>query len=229
MPVDGGVASQITFGANVLRPRSQIAWSPDGSQMAFVSLRGSQAQVWVASVEGGRLRAVVGSRASPARGQLTWAPGSRIAYQRADHRNIMLVDPATGVERALMGDTASGFLFAPKYAPGGVRLAAIWNRSSQDQGIWIFDLERETSAKLQEPPLWLLGWASGGAIYAQSGKTFYRLSARAPRRAKPLGEVPWPDTDCTPAGPRHPDAFVCAAFDFVSDVWMIENFDSKAP
>jgi hypothetical protein len=23
-----------------------------------------------------------------------------------------------------------------------------------------------------------------------------------------------------------PNAFVCAAFDFVSDIWMIENFDS---
>jgi hypothetical protein len=142
----------------------------------------------------------------------------------------MLIDPATGAERAVFSDTVPGFFFSPHYALDSRRLSAFWGRPPRDRATWMFDLEKGTSVKLLDLPLDLLGWASGGRdVYAQEGQTLYRLDPGASRRAKALAEIPWPDSECIPAGARHPDAFVCAAFDFVSDVWMIENFGSKAP
>jgi Tol biopolymer transport system component len=231
MPVGGGAPSQITFGARVLR-QSQVGWSPDGSQLAFISERGGPVRVWIADVEGGRVRALERTRASLNRGHLTWAGGARIAYLNGRHRNIILVDPVTGDQRGLVTDTTIGWLFSPRYSPDGARLVANWNRivPEKEFGVWSFDPKTGSSAKLDGPGIWPAGWSADGRyVYTHQTEVFPRTISRLhaegagpPRTAMAL---PWRESQCTPVGARRPGAFVCAVFEAVSDVWMIEDFE----
>jgi hypothetical protein len=120
-------------------------------------------------------------------------------------------------------------MFDPQHSPDG-RLAVNWNRSANNFGNWVFELQRLSSIKLRGPPLALLGWSADGRyIYAQEPRRLYRLDAQGSKPEQPILTLPWREADCTPAGPQRPRGFICAAFDFVSDVWMIENFDSRTP
>jgi Tol biopolymer transport system component len=192
-------------------------------------MRGGPVRVWVADVEGGRVRVLERTRAS-LRSQLAWAPGARIAYQAGNNRNLMLVDPRTGEERALLSDptSATGWLFSPRYSPDGGRLAVTWNRTepNPDFGVWVFDLESRDSAKLNGLGIWPVGWSPDGRyVYTQGPTTIFRIDVTGSRPQETAQELPWRQAECSPAGRLHPRAFICAVFESVSDVWMIEDFD----
>jgi TolB protein len=231
MPLDGGTPLQLTFGAHVRQP-SQIAWSPDGSQMVFVSQRGGRVQLWIASVQGGQIHALTGSRPNAVLSQLTWAPGVRIAYQSEDH-GIVMLDPESGEERALFSDTTLRGM-SPRYSPDGSRLAVSSRAKGArvDAGISVVDLQGSAAKRLPVPGerFWPTAWSPDARyIYVQArpSGSLYRLDVGGSRPPERVVDMIWRDSDCVPAGPRRPKAFVCAAFDFVSDVWMIENFDSS--
>jgi hypothetical protein len=40
--------------------------------------------------------------------------------------------------------------------------------------------------------------------------------------------APFREVECAPASSLRPGAFVCVVFDFVSEIWMIDHFDSGA-
>jgi serine/threonine protein kinase len=225
MPVEGGSASQITFDARVW-PASQIAWSPDGKQIAYESLRARRPQVWIAHVDDGRYQPLSRTQMSPYSGHLAWAPSSQIAYQRYDRRNIILLDPVSGKERLLVADSGRGAVFSPQYAPGGNRLAAYWYRDADDRGVWVFELQTGSYVKVAQGPLFPLGWSEEGRyIYAQGpGSSVHRIDSGRKSPPHLVLNAPFREAECTPV--RQGNTFVCAAFDFISDVWMIENFDS---
>ena len=71
VPTGGGEPRQLTAAqAKDTGPR----WSPDGTQIAFVSDRGGEKQVWVIRVDGGEARALTSGKRSPA--DLAWSPDS---------------------------------------------------------------------------------------------------------------------------------------------------------
>jgi Tol biopolymer transport system component/DNA-binding SARP family transcriptional activator len=228
MPIEGGTIAQITIGARVW-PNSGIAWSPDGRHIAFESVRAGRTQIWLAAVEDGRLRPLANTNASSATPRLAWAPGAQIAYPRFDHENINLVDPESGRERPLVRDTAPPGLFSPQYSPNGRKLAVWWSRRLKDPGVWVFDLQDSSRVHLQsgmglEPR----GWSPDGRYIYAGGRTLFRIDTHREKPMEPILTVPFRETECTSAGPQHPDAFVCVAFDFVSDIWMLDNFNADS-
>src|SRR5438552_5745534 len=73
VPAEGGAARQFTFGEhNDSSPR----WSPDGTQIAFLSDREKPAQLWLMPSDGGEARKLTaledGEIGAPA-----WAPDGR--------------------------------------------------------------------------------------------------------------------------------------------------------
>ena len=230
MSIDGGKASQITYGARVATTGG-VAWSPEGDRLAFTSVRGSRPQLWVASVVDGSVRSL-DRAASGYMADLVWAPGSEIALQAPEDNNIALVDPVSGKERWLLADApkVSG-IWRPRYSPEGNRLAAIWFRPDRAGVLWIFDLRDSTRTKIADGEWWPSGWSADGRyVYAGAlGADLFRVDTRGASPPTRVLTVSWRGADCTPVGPRRPDAFVCAAFDYVSDIWMIENFDQGTP
>jgi dipeptidyl aminopeptidase/acylaminoacyl peptidase len=72
VPAEGGEPSQLTAAqARDTGPR----WSPDGTQIAFISDRGGEKQVWVIRVDGGEARPLTSGKRSPA--DLAWSPDGR--------------------------------------------------------------------------------------------------------------------------------------------------------
>jgi DNA-binding SARP family transcriptional activator/Tol biopolymer transport system component len=229
MPIDGGPATQLTFGARVW-PDGQIAWSPDGREIAFESVRAGRARVWIASAGDGRLRELNGTRIHLYTGHLTWAPGREIAYLTDERRRVNLVDPTSGVVRALVADTAPGFFFSPRYSPDGRRLAVYWHRRSADEGVWVFDLQTGFNIKIA-PNGWPRGWSADGQhVYAGEAFTgsarLARVSARGLTPPTSVFNLPFRSAECATGGKPREHVFVCAIFDFVSDIWMIENFNT---
>lgn len=248
VPITGGDhAVQITQGARV-RPEARIAWSPDGTQIAFSSIRSGHAQILAARISDGVMRAFESTRISTATGHLTWAPGSAIAYQRTDHQSVNSVDPVSGKESVLIRDSTLGAIHSPAYSPDGSRLAVFWFRvGGGESGVYVVDLRRSRAARVGSG-LYPRGWSPDGRyIYFQwpQGPVVYRLDSRSDRKESPptLGTPdadflpksqeeflapPFQQAECTPVGVTRPDTFVCAAFDFASDIWRVDNFDENA-
>ena len=75
MPVAGGTASQIKGAGQ----ESDMAWSPDGASIAFVSGRGGRGQIYVAPAAGGEARKLTSFTGQI--GQPVWSPdGKSLAF-----------------------------------------------------------------------------------------------------------------------------------------------------
>jgi Tol biopolymer transport system component len=94
MPVGGGPPTQLTVGAHVL-PCSDIAWSPDGSRVAFETVRNGHGQVWTVGMADRRIERFENTFMSAICSQMSWAPAARIAYLSEDHHGVRLLDPTS--------------------------------------------------------------------------------------------------------------------------------------
>lgn len=231
MPFSGGPAIKVTTGANV-RPEAQIAWSPDGTRLAFNTIRNGHSQVWVVTLADGAMRAFAESRMSISTAALTWAPGSSIAYQTTQNGGIKLIDPASGEERTLVDSPQSGFAHSPAYSPDGNTLAVFYGpgTGNGDPGVYTFDV-RSASSRRVEGGFYPRGWSADSRfIYFQlpQSPVIYRLDSRGGSKGEIFMTPPFREAQCRPIGATRPNAFICAAFDLVSDVWRIDNFDRSS-
>ena len=124
-------------------------WSPDGSQIAFVTDTTRHPQIYV-------LPAGADSRARPrrltSRGSQNvnpdWGPGGRIAYatQRGGQWYIAVMDAASGDSSAKLV-TGPGTWEHPSWAPDGRHIVA-----SRDGALWIIDTEGDPPQRVFNAP-----------------------------------------------------------------------------
>jgi dipeptidyl aminopeptidase/acylaminoacyl peptidase len=107
------------------RPDSGIAWSPDGSRVAFYRQMRLGAHVLVADADGRNLRNLTpGGRATDFNWAPDWSPdGSRIVYLASDQEvtRLVTVRPDGSDKRVVPGPTgnATNLLRSPKWSPDG--------------------------------------------------------------------------------------------------------------
>ena len=141
---------------------TQPAWSPDGSQIAFVSARhpdreyDSQSDIWVVAANGGDVRQVTptaGARRAP-----SWSPDGRlIAHIHSplvpSNGTLQVVaadgsssaDASGGIDREMGAGALPGAVAQPAWLPGGGILtvaedrgeSALWLAGLPGEGRWV--------------------------------------------------------------------------------------------
>jgi Tol biopolymer transport system component len=147
--VTAGIHTNLTRSGTV-DIHSPPAWSPDGTQIAFVA----GADLYVINPRDATSRRLTHN--ADLTGFVTWSPdGARIAFiaQQSLERNIHIVD-TDGHSARLIGDNAL-VSFAPAWSPQGERIAFITPRD----GVWIADLDEQALHPVVDNP----------ALFEQSG------------------------------------------------------------
>ncbi|MCI0556448.1 MAG: DPP IV N-terminal domain-containing protein [Anaerolineae bacterium] len=116
MNADGSDPHALTF-----RDDIDPTWSPDGSMIAFASLRSGQRQLYTANANGKKVNQV--TDLNNMGGRSTWSPdGTRLAFYRgpAGDRDIFIINiDGTGLERLTNGGDNLG----PTWSPNGEWIA----------------------------------------------------------------------------------------------------------
>jgi Tol biopolymer transport system component len=211
------------------------AWSPDGSEIVFVSSQAGKPGLWLMDADGTNPRPIPGTVVNFLDGDhITWHPGPDIIYRSTGVRNFLVLDPRTGDQHPLVDEGAVGYIFWPRWSYDGRNIALFWNREgdeSPSMDIWVLSLEdnsrRIVAGGLFNP----LSWSSDGKwIYALHYGTgpanvLYRIPASGgipePYVELPFDEV-WADyMSISPDG----RSIVYAETISSSDVWIVDNFD----
>jgi Tol biopolymer transport system component len=115
------------------------AWSPDGRQLAFVSYRDGNAEIYLLDLPTGSLRNLTNHPApdtSP-----VWSPdGTQLAFEssRYGYWSIWLADLETGTIRALIGHTYPSQ--SPTWSPDG-RQIVFQSKHDRYWNLYMIDLE----------------------------------------------------------------------------------------
>src|SRR5262245_9208380 len=142
VPFDGGQPRRLTSADT---EHKSLAWSPDGSRIAFLAARGPEkpekpkTRVWILPVEGGEATAVTDDRTDVA--SFAWAPhGRSIAYIASDQKS----DKVKAEEKAGRDWTAVDKDLRPRRlwivdvsGPRGGAPRAV--AAAGDRSIWEFD------------------------------------------------------------------------------------------
>ncbi|MGQ9586927.1 MAG: hypothetical protein ACUVT7_00900, partial [Thermoplasmata archaeon] len=113
---DGRGARRLTDG---VKDNFSPEFSPDGSQIAFLSNRDKDVEnIFVISSSGGKIRKITYEEMPV--GDFAWSPdGSRIAYQTGvfHEDTISVVDVAKGKSKKVLGKRGTTFALAGQYGP----------------------------------------------------------------------------------------------------------------
>jgi DNA-binding SARP family transcriptional activator/Tol biopolymer transport system component len=229
LPIAGGRATKITEGAKA-SPESEIAWSPDGSSIAFQTERAGNSQIAVAAVSSGEIRHFDHTATSTRMGYLTWAPGSRITYA-TPRTYIRALDPATGHDELLVRDTAGAFFHYPRYSPNGRQIAMARSHPSEKVMLSIIRIADGAETRLPTGLLFPRAWSDDGRfiiVQEPFRPRVLRIDARGKIAPDTIFAAPARDMACIPVPASHEQSFICAIFDFFSDIWTIKNFDRRS-
>ena len=217
LPIGGGEPVR-------LRPGGPPAWSPDGTQLAFVASEGGTDRVWVSDPDGQGATQVMG--AVPSNPFLIWLPDGRLAWSKPDATDFRIrsVSDSSRPEEGFQTDKPVGWIIDARFSPKGDQVAVYWNRDKHT-ALWLLTWPGRTARELARD-LWPIAWsADGDWIYAHDEKReVFRVSAASGKSEVvarfPTGSLEF-GCDITPDR----KTLICAVQEQQSDAWLAEHFD----
>ena len=133
------------------------AWSPGGTQLAFVSDRDGNPEIYVTPLTGGARR--ITQRPS-AEGAPAWSPdGTHLAF--TSDKDVFLLRIEGGVPRALTQAVLTGGSYErPQWSPDGSRLAATWVTGPGQAEIVILRTDGGATVRLGSAEPHSVAWTS---------------------------------------------------------------------
>jgi eukaryotic-like serine/threonine-protein kinase len=167
-------SDRVPLTSSALQPES-VAWSPDGTQIAFQASSPQGSHVWTVPSTGGSPKRLLPQDTGPENGA-HWSPdGRKIAFSTGDHwdreSHILILDLASHQVTTLPGSDGK---FGPRWSPDGQFI----NASSLDtSAISVFDIKAQHWSTLYNKSLvayhtwssdsrsiYFLRWATDPAI-----------------------------------------------------------------
>jgi len=224
IPMAGGDEEQLTF----LSSQSAFpTWSPSGDEIAFLSDEGGPWRIWKVSTRGGPAQQFERSRPMDAPNIPAWAPGDYIVYDGPDRKTLALLDPRSGVERAVARDD-SAQLLAPQWAPDHEHLAYLRFRDFGHGSILVRSVLGGASESICDSILIPVGWSRDGRwVYAWDHLDLSeRIMAIPTRGGAPrlLMDIPGGRSMGNPVVTGDGQKAVAPVLVRQRDAWLVENF-----
>lgn len=186
-----GAAERLPFAST--RQESAPALSPDGSRLVFVSNRGGQRALWLATLSDGALRRLTDPRRAVAGAPVWSADGRRIAIALIEqgYARLAVVTAASGHARTFPGGDWHSLPVAWSRRDDN----AVYLASNRDGpwDLWAVALESHTVTRLTTAGGIAAATADGDTLYytRPGDRTFYRLrlDALPDAAAEPIGEL----------------------------------------
>ena len=214
----------------------QLAWSPDGSEIAYLVYEGDAISLQRLDVVKGNVEKVGGVDANK---EIAWAAGAGLIFQRSDRRNYMLLDLDSGSQRPLLAkDEPAVWQFRASHDGRFIAFARTANRTSE-MSVCIASIDDGVARVLYAGRAAPVGWSTDGRRVflvrddpeeAEVGRCRVEVVACSVEDGKvePVGSVPdpsgWSQVDVSGDG-RH---IAYARKRALSDVWVTEDFDPEA-
>jgi tricorn protease len=148
VPVDSEKGEKVQVTASAWRDRYQ-QYSPDGTQLAYVSDEGAREELWVANLGTGERRRI-SDQNSFMEGNLVWSPGgARITFE-ADN-TIYEVEVATGDVRELAFHINRGFILH-QYSPDGAWLLFGKRDLDENDDLYLFNVSSREELNVTRDP-----------------------------------------------------------------------------
>lgn len=228
MPVGGGEATQLTFSNSqgFINP----VWSPDGKEIACISIEKGSYRIVIISASGGIPRIL---KHSPCSGYwLEWSPGKYILYQQPGDKNYVLLDPETGSEKLLVKTEGRSTMYSPLYSPDGQSVAVWWRRDDIRFGLWTISLKDTVQNFIRSGYWFPIGWSGDGkGIYHYDVTQVYPIICVIPAEggnAKQIATLPFKkNANVIMVIRMSPDirTALCSVSETRSDIWSMTRFD----
>lgn len=158
----------------------QIAWSPDGTRIAYINSQGENREVNVMTVVDGSIRQLTESPGDE-RGP-TWSPdGQSIAFSRWDEErassSIYVIDAdASGAEPQRIYSNVDD-AYAPEWSPDGTRIVFVLSSfgpgSVEEADLWIVNADGTEPRQLTDAP-----FSDNDPAWSPDGSTIVFVSYR---------------------------------------------------
>ena len=221
MPLEGGQAREV---ARVADLGGAIAWSPDGTQLAFGAVDAGVVRVWHVDAAGGEPQPFEGTELSDDTRHIEWAPGEGIIYQRPGNQEFLVIDPRTGHERPLLRDPSVGWAFGATPSPDGRRVALFWNHRDRS-GVYLVSVADGAETFLYDDDPVPFGWSLDGQwVYAfhDEDDRFLRIPAGG-GEASVVRASPFPANSRLACDLLRNADMVCLVAEVTSDVWIVDG------
>ena len=158
--------------------RSQYpAWSPDGKQIAFVSDRGGEEQVWVAQADGtGEPKQLTKDHKGPL-GVLVWSPDGKFITTGDREMRVLLVDAETGettlVDQADRGGTYHATIDSYRFSPDGKWLTYAKPETNWRNAVYLYEIATKKKTRITDPVI-----SASSPVFDPDGKYLYILQDR---------------------------------------------------
>lgn len=169
VPAGKGVTRNLTRtpGANERGAR----WSPDGKNIAYISDRTCETEVWLQSADGGEPRQLTKDNDTYIR-SLQWSPDSRHILYTDRKNRIVEVDPATATKRTVMQNPEDEF-YGVSYSPDSRWITYTRSGDNDMSVVYVYNL-----ADGREIPVTEKWYSSSQPRFSADGKYVIFASAR---------------------------------------------------
>ena len=222
VPMDGGPPTIVPASNMAI---SDLAWSPDGTEILYAVSRDRTPGLWrlnVATKQSVEIPAPDISETA----DVAWLEPNVVMYQVSGNRNFAIANLVTGDRRLLVADPSHGWMFGPVASPDGRQLVATWTRDNNSP--WLFSLDRDQTTQLDTVDMIPAGWSRDGrSVYLADLAQRPRVFAIdvATRAIRVVRDAP----DGASAAVASDGAAAFLTVKDVSDLWLATTDQQRRP